>query len=111
MSEINSERWQRASPHLDKVLDLSPEERDACLRSLWEDDPLVAADVEALLAEHRLLTAEGSLTPRPRSIAPNPRRRGSPSGHTRSFHQSGMAAWAAYGWRSEVMAASRARRR
>jgi len=61
MSAIDNERWQRASPHLDRLLDLSPQARDACLLSLRVDDPQVAADVEALLAEHRLLTAEGFL--------------------------------------------------
>jgi serine/threonine protein kinase/tetratricopeptide (TPR) repeat protein len=61
MKAIDSQRWQRASPYLDQVLDLAPRERDACLLGLWAEDPQVAADVEALLAEHRLLSAEGFL--------------------------------------------------
>jgi serine/threonine protein kinase/Flp pilus assembly protein TadD len=61
VSAIDVQRWQRASPHLDRLLDLSPTERDAYLGSLCAEDSQVAADVEALLAEHRLLTAEGFL--------------------------------------------------
>jgi serine/threonine protein kinase/Flp pilus assembly protein TadD len=61
MSAISVERWQRASPHLDQLLDLPPTECDAYLMSLRLADHQVADDVEALLAEHRLLTAEGFL--------------------------------------------------
>jgi serine/threonine-protein kinase len=61
MSPLGIDRWQRASPHLDRVLDLPPTECDAYLMSLWAGEPEVAADVEALLAEHRLLSAEGFL--------------------------------------------------
>ena len=61
MPAISSERWQSASPHLDRVLDLPPSERDACLLSLWSRDAQVAADVEAMLAEHHLLNNEGFL--------------------------------------------------
>jgi serine/threonine protein kinase/Flp pilus assembly protein TadD len=61
MPAISSERWQSASPYLDRVLDLPPSERDACLLSLWSRDAEVAADVEAMLAEHHLLNHEGFL--------------------------------------------------
>jgi len=61
MPAISSERWQSASPHLDRVLDLASSERDACLLSLWSRDAQVAADVEAMLAEHHLLDNEGFL--------------------------------------------------
>jgi len=61
MKAIDSQRWQRASPYLDQVLDVAPRERDLRLLALWAEDPEVAADVEALLAEHRLLSAEGFL--------------------------------------------------
>src|SRR5688572_25156056 len=61
MTSLSVERWQRASPHLDRVLDLPPAECDRYLMSLCAGDPEVAADVEALLAEHRLLSAEGFL--------------------------------------------------
>ena len=61
MNVIDSGRWLRASPHLDRVLGLSPDERDACLRALRVEDPQAAEDVEALLAEHAELSAEGFL--------------------------------------------------
>src|SRR5688572_20159747 len=61
MSRLGVERWQRASPHLDRVLDLAPAECDEYLLSLRAANPEVAADVEALLAEHRVLGAEGFL--------------------------------------------------
>jgi eukaryotic-like serine/threonine-protein kinase len=63
-------RWLRAIGHLDRVLELTPQERDVCLSALSVEDPASAADVAALLDEHRLLTAEGFLEseapPRPR---------------------------------------------
>jgi len=62
MSSISAERWHRASPHLDRLLDLPPTERDEYLLDLTAKDSQVAADVEALLAEHRLLTAEAFLS-------------------------------------------------
>src|SRR5262245_57822970 len=61
MSALGIERWQRASPYLDRVLDLSPAECEEYLKSLWASNPDVAGDVEALLAEHRVLSAEGFL--------------------------------------------------
>ena len=61
MSVIDSVRWLRASPYLDRVLELPPPERDAFMLSLRAEDPQAAGDVEALLAEHRLLSAEGFL--------------------------------------------------
>ncbi len=65
MSPLGLERWQRASPHLDQVLDLPPAESDAYLMSLRAGDPQVAADVEALLKEHRELSDEGFLDSAP----------------------------------------------
>jgi serine/threonine protein kinase len=61
MSGINTQRWQRASPHLDRLFDLSPAEEDAYLEALGAADPGTAADVRALMAEHRMLTDEGFL--------------------------------------------------
>src|SRR6516225_11540625 len=61
MSAISAERWQRASPHLDRLLDLTATERDKYLDVLGAEDPVTAADVRSLLTEHHLLTAEGFL--------------------------------------------------
>ena len=58
MAALDAHRWRRASPHLDRVLDLAPADREACLASLRTADPEVAADVQALLDQHRDLHLE-----------------------------------------------------
>jgi eukaryotic-like serine/threonine-protein kinase len=65
MSAISADRWQRASPHLDRLLDLTPTEREKYLEALGAEDPPTAADVRKLLTEHHLLTAEGFLASPP----------------------------------------------
>jgi serine/threonine-protein kinase len=65
MGVMDSGRWLRASGHLDRVLELTPQDRDVCLAALQEEDPESAADVAALLDEHRRLTAEGFLDSAP----------------------------------------------
>ena len=49
MGVMDSGRWLRASGHLDRVLELTPQDRDVCLAALQEEDPESAADVAALL--------------------------------------------------------------
>src|SRR5262249_46121725 len=61
MSAISAARWQRASPHLDRLLDLPPTECDAYLAALDGEHAETAADVRALLAEPHRLTGEGFL--------------------------------------------------
>ena len=58
MAPLDAQRWRRASPHLDRVLDLAPVDRQACLAALRTADPEVAADVQALLDQHRDLHLE-----------------------------------------------------
>ena len=65
MGAMDSGRWLRASGHLDRVLELLPEAREVCLEALRGEDPESAADVAALLDEHRRLTAEGFLDSAP----------------------------------------------
>src|SRR5215468_8680970 len=65
MSAIRADCWQRACPHLDRLLDLSTSEREKYLEGLGAEDPQTAADVRALLTEHHLLTAEGFLASPP----------------------------------------------
>ena len=72
MKAIDRARWQRASPYLDLVLDLPAPERAARLRELRATDPEVATDVEAMLAQHRVLSAEGFLDARPLVAPPEP---------------------------------------
>jgi len=59
MAVLDGGRWLRASPHLDHILDLLPNERENYLAGLHASEPEVAADVAALLEQHRRLTAEG----------------------------------------------------
>jgi serine/threonine protein kinase len=58
MPALDAQRWRRASPHLDRVLDLPPADREVCLAALRTQDPEVAADVQVLLNQHRDLHTE-----------------------------------------------------
>jgi serine/threonine protein kinase len=61
MRAIDSGRWLCVSGHLDRLLDLPPEDWPASLAKLRAEDPALAADVEAMLDQHRRLNAEGFL--------------------------------------------------
>jgi serine/threonine-protein kinase len=61
MKAFDSRRWLRASRHLDRVLELPAGERGACVDDIRREDPDIATDVEALLEQHRQLSAEGFL--------------------------------------------------
>ena len=65
MPAFDSGRWLRASDHLDRVLDLPPHERDACIAAIRATEPDIATDVEAMLDQHRQLSAEGFLDSAP----------------------------------------------
>ena len=65
MRTMDSRRWLRARGHLDRVLELPPQEQNAWLAELQEHDPESAADVASLLDEHRRLTAERFLESAP----------------------------------------------
>jgi len=65
MRRMDTARWLRASGHLDEVLDLPPRERERWVLALAAADPEAAADVAALLDEHRRLSAEGFLDATP----------------------------------------------
>jgi serine/threonine-protein kinase len=71
MGVMDSGRWLRASGYLDRVLELPLQAREACLAELHAEDPESAADVAALLDEHRRLTAEGFLDSAP-PLQPGP---------------------------------------
>src|SRR5689334_15363869 len=72
MKTVDRARWNRASPYLDMVLDLPASDREARLGELRASDPEIAADVEAMLAQHRVLSAEGFLDARPLFEPPEP---------------------------------------
>ncbi len=61
MSTLSPEQWQLLSPYLDQALAMSDDERAAWLRSLGEQNPSLAAQLVALLDEHRVLAQEGFL--------------------------------------------------
>ena len=61
MSVLDPDRWQVLSPYLDRALDMPEEERASWLAGLRKEDPALAADLEALLAEDRALSSEGFL--------------------------------------------------
>ena len=68
---IDNERWQLVSPLLDRALDLAVEDRIAWLASLREKDPALAAEIESLLDDARVLDREGFLERGP-SLKPPP---------------------------------------
>lgn len=55
---MKSDRWRLASPHLDRVLELSGEARQQYLAGLASEDPTLAVDLELLLGEERALHDE-----------------------------------------------------
>jgi serine/threonine protein kinase/tetratricopeptide (TPR) repeat protein len=61
MAPFDVRRWNRASQHLDGLLDLSPIEKEAALAALRVTHPEAAEDVRVLLDAHRRLTSEGFL--------------------------------------------------
>jgi eukaryotic-like serine/threonine-protein kinase len=61
MSKLGPERWRAVSPYLDRALSLSEGDRAALLRSLREQQPALAADLERLLGEHRAAIGESFL--------------------------------------------------
>jgi eukaryotic-like serine/threonine-protein kinase len=61
MSTLSPEEWQVVSPYLDRAFAMTGDERVAWLRSLAEKNPTIAAQLVALLDEHRVLAQEGFL--------------------------------------------------
>ena len=65
MPDLSPEQWKALSPHLDEALGMSDEERSTCFSKLRAENPTLASQLEMLLQEHRLLSAEGFLDERP----------------------------------------------
>ena len=70
MSTLSPDQWQALSPYLDQALAMTDDARAAWLSSLGEQDPALAAQLGALLDEHRVLAQEGFLENR-RLALPN----------------------------------------
>jgi serine/threonine protein kinase/tetratricopeptide (TPR) repeat protein len=61
MSTLSPDQWKALSPYLDQALAMNDDVRAAWLSSLGEQDPALAAQLGALLDEHRVLAQEGFL--------------------------------------------------
>jgi serine/threonine-protein kinase len=72
MSTLNPEQWQLLSPYLDQALAMTDDERSAWLASLGEQNPALAAQLRALLDEHRVLAQEGFLEKGPAALPSAP---------------------------------------
>jgi hypothetical protein len=59
MFTLSPDQWQALSPYLDQALAMTDDARAAWLSSLGEQDPALAAQLGALLDEHRVLAQEG----------------------------------------------------
>jgi hypothetical protein len=55
MSTPNPHPWQTLSPYLDQALEMDDLQRVAWLASIRDQNPALAADLEALLEEYRVL--------------------------------------------------------
>src|SRR5260370_23884171 len=78
MAGLPQERWRALSPYLDQALEISPDEHAAWLAGLKAQNPALAAELKALLLEHRALVDEGFL----QSGAPAPPKAPSLAGQT-----------------------------
>jgi serine/threonine protein kinase len=58
MPGIDKDRWRALSPYLDQALEVEGAERQTLLASVRAQDPGLAADLEALLAEQAVLSDE-----------------------------------------------------
>src|SRR5580698_8149714 len=61
MRTLSPERWQIISPYLDQAFAMTDDARAAWLSSLRQQNPELAAELAALLDEHRILVQEGFL--------------------------------------------------
>jgi serine/threonine protein kinase len=61
MRTLSPERWQIISPYLDQALAMTDDAQAEWLSSLRQQNPELAAELAALLDEHRMLSQEGFL--------------------------------------------------
>src|SRR6266852_389133 len=61
MSELSPDRWHAVSAYLEQALEMSADERVNWLTALREQNPTIAADLQALLDEHGAISDEGFL--------------------------------------------------
>ena len=113
MPPLSADRWRTLSPFLDEALEIANGER-AGWRPIRARDPVLAADLQLLLAEHDALDEsrflEGAVPLAP-GTAPRRRSRDRSSAPTGWSHSSVRAEWAASGWPNGATAASKDARR
>jgi serine/threonine protein kinase/tetratricopeptide (TPR) repeat protein len=61
MSTLSPDQWQALSPYLDDALAMTDDARATWLSSLREQDPVLGAQLQEFLDEHRMLVQEGFL--------------------------------------------------
>ena len=61
MSTLSPDQWHALSPYLDEALGMTVEQRATWLSSLRERDPVLAGQLQVLLREYSVLSAEGYL--------------------------------------------------
>ncbi|HTS57345.1 MAG TPA: protein kinase, partial [Terriglobales bacterium] len=59
MSTLSPKQWRELAPLIDKVLEMSEEERAAWLSSLRETDPRLAEQLASLAKDHNVLASAG----------------------------------------------------
>lgn len=72
MGTFNSKDWREISSYLDEALSLPEAERDNWVKRLQEREPGVAAAVQELLDEHRILAEEHFLEQSPEPLSDQP---------------------------------------
>src|ERR1035438_10081119 len=89
MSTLSPDQWQALSPYLDQALAMTNDERAAWLSTLGGRNPALAAQLAALLEEHRVLVEEGYLE-RGSSMLRGPGLTGQPIGPYKLISQIGQ---------------------
>jgi serine/threonine protein kinase len=90
MAALSPDQWRAVSPHLDKALGMSDEERSTWLACLRDQDPPLANRLEALLSRHCSLTWEGFLQERSIRLPSESGLTGQPLGAYRLIAQIGQ---------------------
>ena len=90
MAALSPDQWRTLSPHLDKALGMTDEERSTWLSCLRDQNPPLADQLEALLSRHRALSGEGFLQARSIGLRSESGLTGQPLGAYRLMEQIGQ---------------------
>jgi len=106
MRTLSPERWQIISPYLDQALAMTDDALAVWLSSLRPQNPGLAAELAALLDEHRMLAQEGFLEKGSPCGRVRQALRAKPLAPTHSSLRSAKVEWEASGSPNAVMAGS-----